>query len=94
MKHFDGDGRLMMEPTIEFPGCRSIRVRTSVANRMVDSFRESGWSNHSTAGSTLWVILRFCREAEIPFTLTVVPKRGYNVKRVRWEEINSKEASA
>ncbi len=89
MKHFEGDGRERMDPTDVFPGTRPQPIRRSVANRLVEMFRDCGYSVHTRAGSTMWVLLRFCREANVPYTLKVVPSMGYEVKRLSWQEAHS-----
>ena len=82
MKHFEGDGRERMDPTDVFPGTRPQPIRRSAANRLVEMFRDCGYSTHTRSGSTMWVILRFCREANVPYTLKVHPSGGYEIRRL------------
>lgn len=55
---FEGDGRKVVEPldSWEMPG-RPIPVRRAEARRMAEEFEKTGWSVHSEAGHTLWVMV-------------------------------------
>jgi hypothetical protein len=59
---FEGDGRKMVEPREDwsFPG-NPIAVRRSVAKALGRHFEEAGYSNHSDAGNTLWVVIAYCQ---------------------------------
>ena len=94
MPYFQGDGRVMLRPTHDYPGCRSMCVRTSAANRMVESFLKGGSSSHSGSGSTLWVILRYCHETRTEYNLRVHPGYGYYVTLINHVFPAAKETSS
>lgn len=80
---FGGDGRRLAHPPAGAIGARPIPVRKGTARTLAKSFYENGYSNHSPAGSTVWVILKYCEHYRIPYTLEFYPKLGYRVTRIQ-----------
>lgn len=93
MKYFQGDGRQLMHPTKVdvYPGTKPMTVSLSQANRIVEAFVGCGHSNHTSAGSTLWVIRRYSREAQLPITMRVIPGAGFNVALIGHKNVNKLE---
>ena len=50
---------------------------------MCQNFDASGYSNHSGRGSTLWVVLEHCAEADIAYNLRAMPGIGFYVERAK-----------
>ena len=78
---FSGDAAEVVHPAGQFPGTRPAPVTRAQARLMCQNFDASGHSNHSGRGSTLWVILEHCAEADIPYNLRAMPGLGYYVER-------------
>jgi hypothetical protein len=58
-------------------------VTRAQARLMCQNFDASGYSNHSGRGTTLWVILEHCAEADIAYNLRALPGVGYYVERAK-----------
>lgn len=78
---FQGDDSETIQPSVNFPGTRPMPVTRMQARLLCQNFDASGHSNHSGRGSTLWVILEHCAEADIPYNLRALPGLGYYVER-------------
>ena len=78
---FQGEGDERLSPTGQYPGTRPASVTRAQARLMCQNFDASGHSNHSGQGTTLWVILEHCAQADIPYTLRASPGLGYYVER-------------
>ena len=78
---FVGDEEERISPASVFPGTRPAAVTRAQARLMCQNFDASGHSNHSGQGTTLWVILEHCAQADIPYTLRASPGLGYYVER-------------
>ena len=78
---FQGDGDERLSPVGQYPGTRPASVTRTQARLMCQNFDASGHSNHSGHGTTLWVILEHCAQADIPYTLRASPGLGYYVER-------------
>ena len=80
-ERFSGDSAELLHPTSQFPGTRPAPVTRSQARLLCQNFDASGHSNHSGRGSTLWVILEHCSDADIPYNIRALPGLGYYVER-------------
>lgn len=80
---FEGDEAGLLQPECVFPGTRPGPVTRGQARLMCQNFEATGHSNHSGKGSTLWVILEHCAEADIAYNLRAMPGVGYYVERAR-----------
>ena len=80
-ERFSGDSAELLHPTGQFPGTRPAPVTRSQARLLCQNFDASGHSNHSGRGSTLWVILEHCADADIPYNIRALPGLGYYVER-------------
>ena len=80
-RRFVGDAAEMLHPAGQFPGTRPAAVTRAQARLMCQNFDASGHSNHSGRGTTLWVILEHCAEADIAYNLRALPGLGYYVER-------------
>lgn len=78
---FQGDDDEVLAPAAQYPGTHPTSVTRAQARLMCQNFDASGHSNHSGRGSTLWVILEHCAQADIPYTLRASPGMGYYVER-------------
>lgn len=78
---FLGDDAERISPASVYPGTRPAAVTRAQARLMCQNFDASGHSNHSGQGTTLWVILEHCAQADIPYTLRASPGLGYYVER-------------
>jgi hypothetical protein len=91
MSFLVGDGREMLAPPSEgsaaagHKSARPIAVRRGTARRLVELFETRGMSSHSSAGSTIWVILRRCTEKGTAVSVTAHKAQshitGFTVKR-------------
>ena len=80
-ERFVGDDQETLQPTSQFPGTRPMAVTRAQARLLCQNFDASGHSNHSGRGSTLWVILEHCAQADISYNLRALPGLGYYVER-------------
>jgi len=80
---FEGPDDERVEPTSAYPGTQPAPVSRAQARLMCQNFDASGHSNHSGRGSTLWVILEHCAEADIAYNLRAMPGVGYYIERVK-----------
>ncbi len=80
---FDGPDDERLEPTSAYPGTQPAPVSRAQARLMCQNFDASGHSNHSGRGSTLWVILEHCAEADIAYNLRAMPGVGYYIERAK-----------
>ena len=78
---FLGDAGERVSPSSVYPGTRPASVTRLQARLLCQNFDASGHSNHSGQGTTLWVILEHCAQADIPYTLRASPGLGYYVER-------------
>lgn len=78
---FVGDAAELLQPSGQFPGTRPAPVTRAQARLMCQNFDASGHSNHSGQGTTLWVILEHCADADIAYNLRALPGLGYYVER-------------
>ena len=78
---FMGDDTERLVPESIYPGTRPSAVTRAQARLQCLNFDASGHSNHSGRGSTLWVILEHCAQADIPYTLRASPGVGFYVER-------------
>lgn len=78
---FMGDDGERVSPASVYPGTRPASVTRAQARLLCQNFDASGHSNHSGQGTTLWVILEHCAQADIPYTLRASPGLGYYVER-------------
>jgi hypothetical protein len=76
-----GDDEELIHPSGQFPGTRPAPVTRAQARLLCQNFDASGHSNHSGRGSTLWVVLEHCAEADIAYNLRALPGLGYYVER-------------
>ncbi len=83
---FEGDGRRMVRATVlpmaDLPGTQPIPVTRARARQMIFDFIETGRSDHSGAGSTLWVMLTWLQTHKIPYQLNAVPGKWYGITKV------------
>jgi hypothetical protein len=82
-ERFSGDEEETLQPLSQFPGTRPAAVTRAQARLLCQNFDASGHSNHSGRGSTLWVILEHCAQADIPYNLRALPGLGYYVERAK-----------
>ena len=82
-ERFSGDETQTLQPLSQFPGTRPVAVTRAQARLLCQNFDASGHSNHSGRGSTLWVILEHCAQADIPYNLRALPGMGYYVERAK-----------
>ncbi len=80
---FEGPDDERVEPTSAYPGTHPTAVSRAQARLMCQNFEASGHSNHSGRGSTLWVILEHCAQADIGYNLRAMPGVGYYVERAK-----------
>ncbi len=80
---FTGSDEEQLTPTLQYPGTQPAPITAVQARLMCQNFDASGHSNHSGKGSTLWVILEHCAEADIAYNLRAVPGIGYYVERAK-----------
>lgn len=80
---FEGPDDEVIEPSCRYPGTRPEPITRALARLMCQNFDASGHSNHSGRGSTLWVVLEHCAEADIAYNLRAVPGIGYYVERAK-----------
>mgnify|MGYP003383698687 CR=1 FL=1 len=80
-ERFIGDDEETLQPSCQFPGTRPAAVTRAQARLLCQNFDASGHSNHSGRGSTLWVILEHCAQADISYNLRALPGLGYYVER-------------
>jgi hypothetical protein len=80
-ERFIGDNEETLQPSSQFPGTRPAVVTRAQARLLCQNFDASGHSNHSGKGSTLWVILEHCAQADISYNLRALPGLGYYVER-------------
>jgi hypothetical protein len=80
---FDGPDDEPIAPASAYPGTRPAPVTRAQARLMCQNFDASGHSNHSGRGTTLWVILEHCAEADIAYNLRALPGVGYYVERAK-----------
>jgi len=71
IKELQADGRLSV-------GCPK-PVRIPVARMIIQAFAESGCSTHSWLGSTLWIVVGFCIEHNIPYREEQAFGHGYAI---------------
>ena len=76
-----GDGRQLINPTAHIPGTRPISVTRSQVRAQIARFLQTGRSNHSAMGQTLWVIVTYCQLAGLSYELSAVPNLGYELRR-------------
>ncbi len=82
-ERFNGDEEEILQPLSQFSGTRPATVTRAQARLLCQNFDASGHSNHSARGSTLWVILEHCAQADIAFNLRALPGMGYYVERAK-----------
>ena len=82
-ERFKGDDEETLQPLSQFPGTRPAPVTRAQARLLCQNFDASGHSNHSGRGSTLWVILEHCAQADIAYNLRALPGMGYYVERAK-----------
>ncbi len=80
---FEGPDDERVEPSCAYPGTQPAPVSRAQARLMCQNFDASGHSNHSGRGSTLWVILEHCAEADIAYNLRAMPGVGYYIERAK-----------
>jgi hypothetical protein len=80
---FEGPDDELVLPASQFPGTSPAPITRDQARLMCRNFDASGHSNHSGKGSTLWVVLEHCAEADIAYNLRAMPGIGYYVERAR-----------
>jgi len=80
---FEGPDAELLQSASQYPGTRPAPISRAQARLMCQNFDASGHSNHSGQGSTLWVVLEHCAEADIPYNLHAVPGIGYYVERAK-----------
>jgi hypothetical protein len=80
-ERFIGADDETLQPSSQFPGTRPAAVTRAQARLLCQNFDASGHSNHSGRGSTLWVILEHCAQADISYNLRALPGLGYYVER-------------
>lgn len=80
---FEGPDDAIVQPTSQFPGTHPAPITRAQARLMCRKFDASGHSNHSGKGSTLWVVLEHCAEADIAYNLRAMPGIGYYVERAK-----------
>jgi hypothetical protein len=82
---FGGDGRRReVTPRCVLAGTQPIRVTNSQARLTIDSFKRAGRTTHSMQGGTLWVVLTWCQQHGVPYTLLAAPGLGYEVRYTPW----------
>lgn len=87
MGAFSGDGRLTVQPVNSPPGLRPRAVRVSVARLLIKKWEETGRSVHTSAGSTVWVLVTHCLENNIDYVLTNSDSFGLRVERREGKEV-------
>ena len=80
---FEGPGDEQIEPCGGYPGTHPEPISRAQARLMCQNFDASGYSNHSGRGSTLWVVLEHCAEADIAYNLRAMPGIGFYVERAK-----------
>jgi hypothetical protein len=58
------------------------QVSRSVARTLIENFMTSRRSIHSAQHGTLWVIITYCEEQQIPYRIIAHPGMGYEVERL------------
>lgn len=79
---FNGDGRQKVHPICGLYGTNPNSVTLAVARMLIDKFVETGESNHTEQGGTLWVILTWLQVQQIRYTMLAQAGYGYRVMRV------------
>jgi hypothetical protein len=79
----EGDGREKIEPEEinVVKGTRPMAVTRHMAVDIVSHFERSGNSTHSIMGSTMWVIVKYCRERSIPYSISTSNAGGYFLQK-------------
>ncbi len=80
---FEGPDDEVLQPPAGYPGTLPTPIGRAQARLMCQNFDASGHSNHSGKGSSLWVILEHCAEADIAYNLRAMPGIGYYVERAK-----------
>lgn len=84
---FFGDGRQTLtadpevfasEPALAntFPST----IQRARASALIDAYLKHGFSNHSGRGSTLWVLVEFCKAKDLPYNINGTPAEGYYIE--------------
>lgn len=80
---FHGDPSEKLQPGSAYPGTQPSAVARAQARLICQNFDATGHSNHSGRGTTLWVVLEHCAEADIAYNLRAMPGVGYYVERAK-----------
>lgn len=87
--NWKGDGRGNCCPPVGAIGREPTTVRLSTARNIANEFILSGYSTHSGAGSTLWVVIDWCRTYNVSHSVTTHYDRLGNVTGYYVEAIKS-----
>jgi hypothetical protein len=55
-------------------------IQVARARELVNMFMQSKVSEHSGRGSTLWVLVEYCKHNKIDYCLTGTPSEGYIIE--------------
>jgi hypothetical protein len=87
---FDGDGRRKVQATAVYakyrPKVTSLSMTRGMARMLIEQFMEAGYSNHSAAGATLWVIETWCYTHNVEIRIIKHPFGGYQVRQLEQDE--------
>ena len=60
---------------------RSRIPSTAERERLIQQFTASGRTTHSARAETLPILVEYCEQYQIPYTLRALPGQGYELKR-------------
>lgn len=80
---FDGDGRTKCVPSSGvLPGTKPIELTRAQARMLIIDLLRDGYTHHSGAGGTLWVLLTWCQRHKQGYNLNATPGFGYRLQLV------------
>jgi len=81
---FDGDGRVKVEPVNAPEHTRPMSVTRGQARRILQGVKRGVETSHSSAGSTAWVIVTYCIEQGLAYSLTChyAPCKGFSTPQI------------
>jgi hypothetical protein len=81
---FDGDGRRTLAPYEAFKVADTVPMpmRRGSARVIIEAFETSGCTVHSPRGSTVWVVVEWCRSKGIYYQVESSKHNGFYIKRL------------
>lgn len=75
---FSLDGRIKAKalPAEILPGTQPREITNGTARRIIEEVSHHGLSIHSSAGSTIWILIAWCREQKKPFQVWKATRGG------------------